>query len=257
MIPARQKIAAESIQPKSARTMLSPVGSSLLSILLIHSSIRISSAFVLPTRSSPISFSSTSRILKQELKSNNGIQLNLNKPKTDDDNMSCNTNNKRRDFLVSFAAISVGASSFAFSQPSVAAYGDSSTIEFPSYIDFLIEKNKVVDSSTFIYQGPDTGVLLKRIAEASLKLRSVPELVEQKKWSQVQGILTGPLGTLVQTMNQISNAEQKKEVTEAAKKVKADLLAISQAASKKDGALCLKVTTTAVEDLDSFAKLAF
>ena len=145
--------------------------------------------------------------------------------------------------------------------PAQAAYGSSSTMELPNYIDFLIEKNKVDDPSDYIYKGPNRDVLLQRIGDASLRLKSIPSLVEQKKWSQVQGILTGPLGTLVQTMNQISNdiAEdsKKKLVMEASKKVKSDLIAISQAASKKDGGLCLKASAACEQDLEAFAKIAF
>jgi len=77
--------------------------------------------------------------------------------------------------------------------------GDSASIAMPNYIEFLIEKNKVIDPNDMLYKGPDIEVQLKRIGEAGARLPEVAALAEEKKWSQVQGIITGPLGTLLQT----------------------------------------------------------
>ena len=58
----------------------------------------------------------------------------------------------------------------------------------------------MIDPNDMLYKGPDIEVQLKRIGEAGARLPEVAALAEEKKWSQVQGIITGPLGTLLQTI---------------------------------------------------------
>ena len=139
--------------------------------------------------------------------------------------------------------------------PAHAAYGDGSNIELPSYIDFLIEKNTQVDSSTFLYQGADRDVQLERISAAVTRIKSIPAIAQARKWSQVQGVLTGPLGTLIQTMNQISGSN--KDALKAAANVKADLLMIGQAAAKKSEDACIAASEAALQNLETFSKVVF
>jgi hypothetical protein len=165
-----------------------------------------------------------------------------------------NKHSERRSFLI-------GCSSFvaAVANPFVAnaAYGDAVNIEFPSYIEFLIEKNKKVDPSGFLYKGADPKVLLKRLLPVEKKLAEIPKLAEEKKWSQVQGILIGPMGSLGETVNLISNLATTPEIKAAGKKVKADILMIGTAATKKDGAGCTLGAKQAASDLEAFVKMAF
>lgn len=139
--------------------------------------------------------------------------------------------------------------------PAHAAYGDGSKIELPSYIDFLIEKNTQVDPSTFLYQGADREAQLERISAAESRIKSIPAIAQSRKWSQVQGILTGPLGTLIQTMNQISGSN--KDALKAAANVKADLLMIGQAAAKKSEDACIAASEAALQNLETFSKVVF
>lgn len=159
----------------------------------------------------------------------------------------------RRSFVAALVAVS-GISQLG--QPVVASYGDSSNIELPSYIAFLEEKNKSKDPSTFLYQGNDEEILFKRLIEASTKLALIPSLAEQRKWSQIQGVLTGPLGTLAITLNQIAS-QSPPQVMVAAKKVKEDVIAISLAAQKKSESGCMSGTKAASDDLQAFVQLAF
>jgi len=157
----------------------------------------------------------------------------------------------------SFVAASILASGWSqIVQPVVAKYGDSSNLELPNYIEFLEEKNKSIDPSKFLYQGDDLEVVLKHLMEANSKLALIPSLAEQKKWSQIQGVLTGPLGTLAITMNQVAS-KSPEAVKEAAKKVKNDVIAIGQAAQKKSESGCVGGSKTASADLNEFLKLAF
>ena len=151
--------------------------------------------------------------------------------------------------------------------PAVAGYGDSADIKGFDYIEYLLQKNKVADPSTFLYQGADREVQLKRMSDAVTSLKQIPDIARAKKWSQVQGILTGPLGTLVQTMTQIVSGtdptrtdfggapQPNKEA--ALQQVKADLYAIGEAAMKKSESKCIESTEVALKDLEAFVKVAF
>ncbi len=141
--------------------------------------------------------------------------------------------------------------------PVNAAYGDTSNMELPNYIEFLIEKNTQVDPSKILYKGADIETQIKRISDASNRLKEVPILAKEKKWSQVQGILTGPLGTLVQTMNTLCKAENSTAANKAAAKVKSDIISISQEAAKKNEGGVVKACDEAQKDLEAFAKLVF
>lgn len=141
-------------------------------------------------------------------------------------------------------------------KPAVAAFGEPTNMQGFNYIDYLMEKNAVADPSTFLYKGADREQQLRRIKDAVIQLQKIPEVAATKKWSQVQGILTGPLGTLLQTMNQIipnPTADQKA----ASQKVKADLYAIGLAATKKSETGCIEATEATLKDLEAFAKFAF
>ncbi len=101
------------------------------------------------------------------------------------------SNPDRRGFLGQTAA--AAAASVGFFQPSIAnaGYGDSSNIVLPNYIEYLIEKNKQVDPDSILYKGPDIETQLRRIGDAGNRLPEIAKLAEEKKWSQVQGIITG------------------------------------------------------------------
>jgi hypothetical protein len=142
----------------------------------------------------------------------------------------------------------------ATKRPAVAAYGESASMQGFDYIEFLIEKNAVADPSTFLYQGADREVQLKRISDAVKNLQKIPVAATERKWSQVQGTLTGPLGTLGATMNAVATT---KEARAASQKVKADLYAVGDAAAKKNEAGCLRATEEALKDLKAFVEVAF
>jgi hypothetical protein len=138
-----------------------------------------------------------------------------------------------------------------------AKYGDSTSMELPNYIEYLIEKNSVPDDSKVLYKGVDPATLLRRLQESESRLQEISTLAGQKKWTQINGIVTGPLGTLSITLNQIATSESTAAVKNAAKKVKADVVAIGQAASKKSADDCTKQATLASQDLKSLLQAAF
>jgi hypothetical protein len=139
----------------------------------------------------------------------------------------------------------------------LAKYGDSSSLELPSYIDFLIEKTSKPSADKLLYKGADPGVLLLRLKDAGIRLQEVPTLSEQKKWSQIQGILSGPLGQLSQTLNFIATPDSPVAVRDSAKKLKTEIFAIGSAASKKNGPTCTAKAQQASQYLEDFVRVAF
>jgi len=166
-------------------------------------------------------------------------------------------NTDRRGFVGQTAA--VAAASVGFFRPSIAnaGYGDSSNIILPNYIEYLIEKNKQVDPGSILYKGPDIETQLRRIGDAGSRLPEIATLAEEKKWSQVQGIITGPLGTLLQTMNSVAGVSGTKEAKDLAKLVKNDLIEIGVAAGQKKSDACVKAADKAAKYLEKFVLATF
>ena len=160
----------------------------------------------------------------------------------------------RRSFLIASTAF-VG--SLSTSNPALAKYGEGSNLELPSYIEYLIEKSNSVEEAKILYKGADPSVLLRRLQEADKRLGDIPALAEQKKWSQIQGVLTGPLGTLSQTLNQIASPDSSPKVQDASKILKSVVIEIGQAASQKNGGTCTAKAQQASQDLEVFVKAAF
>jgi hypothetical protein len=141
-------------------------------------------------------------------------------------------------------------------RPAYAAYGETSTMELPNYIEYLLEKNAVADPDTYLYKGPDPKVQLQRLLEANKRLEDIPPLASDKKWSQVQGILTGPLGTLAQTLSLIAK-DATPDVQAKAKAVKETIFSINTAASQKNEAEVVAKTQAARAKLEAFVRAAF
>jgi len=167
--------------------------------------------------------------------------------------LNASSQHSRRDWL---GAIVVPTATLTIATESAEAkYGESSSMELPNYIEYLIEKNSQTDTSKSLYQGADPKVLLQRLVEANQRLSEVASLAEARKWSQIQGLVTGPLGTLSQTLNSISSGN--KALMAQAKQVKNTVIAIGQAAEKKNGEKCAQLAEQASLELREFVKLAF
>ena len=161
-------------------------------------------------------------------------------------------------------AIMVGGAS----NPAQAVVGADANMEFPDIVGGMsdrVNKQCVVESlgtrqcllymdpANAVYQGYDAAVLLERIEVCSRALATIPDLANDRKWSKISGVLTGPMGTLVSTMNQLASG--RKDALDAAKKVKNDIVAINQASEKKDQAKVLSLHQQATNDLVTFVTL--
>jgi hypothetical protein len=205
-----------------------------ISLLLVSTTV----AFLPPTREAGIS-SSQMNLFDHSSKQND-------EPSTMFD---------RRAFLGTAGFL---AGAILVDNPAWAEYGAGTNMKLPNYIDYLVEKNSQgAQDNTALYKGADPVVLLRRLQEADTRLQEVPKLAEAKKWSQIQGLLTGPLGTFGQTLNQIVTPDSDPKVQAASKKIKGDLIAIGQAASKKSDTACISMAQEASKDLRSFLELVF
>lgn len=190
--------------------------------------------------------------------------LHANEHDAQGDGINSNIN-RRRIFVTSVATTALVTALFSPPPAAFAKSGDSASMKVPgigSYIDFLIEKNKEqqggTDASAILYKSADLETQLRRLSDAANRLTEVRDLAQDRKWSQVQGIITGPLGTLLQTMNTVVSASGGgKEVKDAAGKVKGDVIAIGQAATKKSVEGCIAAADMAMNDLEGFVKIAF
>mmetsp|Transcript_32159 Transcript_32159/g.46737 ORF Transcript_32159/g.46737 Transcript_32159/m.46737 type:complete len:246 (-) Transcript_32159:90-827(-) len=192
-------------------------------------------------------------------------------PRCPSDTSNSNDDMDRREAL--FAMIgslwSVGLMSDAiFPQEAQAVYGSDANIQLPDMIGGMtdrVNKQCIVESlgnreclvyadpDKAVYKGLDAVVLLERVDVSSRALATIPDLAESRKWSKIIGVLTGPMGTLVSTMNQL--AVDRSDVIEAAKRVKDDIIAIGQAAERKDQGKVLAYHKLATEDLVKFGEL--
>ena len=158
-----------------------------------------------------------------------------------------------------------------FPEAAQAAYGADAKIELPNPLQGLEDRNTkqclvetlgnreclvYADDSAKIYQGADNKALLGRVEKASEALASIPDLVGSKKWSQVTGVLTGPMGDLVRTMGQLADlSENSGTAKDLTKKFKNDLYAIAAAVDRKEGDKALNYHSVATSDLVSFVKV--
>jgi hypothetical protein len=152
----------------------------------------------------------------------------------------------------------------------LAAFGADAKIELPDLIQGITDRSTkqclveslgsrqclvYADEGNKLYQGVDSQELLQKIDKASLALANLPDLIESRKWSQVLGVMTGPMGDLVRVMGQIADLSENATASKARiKTFREQLYAISAAVERKDGEKALKFHATATDELVAFVK---
>lgn len=178
----------------------------------------------------------------------------------------------RREAL--FASIgAVWAVTTTAVQPAVAAYGADAKIELPNpyqqmsdratrqcLVESLGNRECLVyadQADKFVYKGVDSQALVSRIEKATTALASIPDYAEMKQWTKITGVLTGPMGELIRTMNQVADISEGNsgKAKEKVKLVKTDLYAMNDGVSRKDQKMVLKYHEAATNDLVAFLKL--
>jgi hypothetical protein len=174
-------------------------------------------------------------------------------------------------------SITIGAVS-SKSLPANAASGDFAKIELPNPYQTLSDRatkqclseslgNReclvyAEDADKFLYKGFDGSLLLQRLKTSTEALAKIPDLIETKKWSQVTGVLLGPMGELLVTMNQIVGMTSKSTGSDEAMVatlrdvVKKDLYAMQAAVDKRQADVALKNHAQSTIHLDEFIQAA-
>ena len=171
--------------------------------------------------------------------------------------------------LAILATFGVSTSLFP-AEPAIAAYGDDAKMEMPNPLDQVRERqNKQClmeslgtrqclvyeDPENKLYQNPDTKALAERVEKSAEALATIPALIEGKQWIKVTGVLTGPMGTLSNSMDLLSKASDNPTANaDRAKRVKNDLYGISGAVDRRNGSAAMEYHRLATDHLVEFLK---
>jgi hypothetical protein len=203
-----------------------------------------------------------------------------------------NEDESRREALFSMVGAlwaitgtSITIVSTSSSEPAHAASGDFAKIELPNPYQALSDRatkqclseslgNRECliyadDADKFLYKGLNGNALLQRLQISTEALEKIPSLIESKKWSQVTGVLTGPMGELLRTMNQVVEISSKAgdssdeasatlATTLRAKlnDVKKDIYAMQAAVDKRQVDAALKYHAQSTLHLNEFIRAA-
>mmetsp|Transcript_19311 Transcript_19311/g.28932 ORF Transcript_19311/g.28932 Transcript_19311/m.28932 type:complete len:255 (-) Transcript_19311:1246-2010(-) len=169
-----------------------------------------------------------------------------------------------------FALIGTMWSVGSLPSPANAVFGADAKIEIPNVMDNI--NNRVnqqclveslgnreclvyLDPENKLYKGADSQILIERLEAATAALAEIPSLVSDKKWSKIQGVLTGPMNPLGVTMDKLSKiSENEENCCKLEKVVKSDLYAIASAVERKQGDEIIKLHKKATEDLVAYAQ---
>lgn len=175
----------------------------------------------------------------------------------------------RRAFLATTAALALTIATPAISH---ATYGADAKIELPDIVQDMADRNNkqclveslgtrqclvYLDPEGQLYKGSDAEILFERLGKNVQALKDVPSYIETKQWNKVNGVLTGPMGTLSSTMCELTKLADDDE--QKAKKlsvdIRQDLYAISGAMDRKDPKQAMAAFEKAEAKLDKFVTL--
>mmetsp|Transcript_1729 Transcript_1729/g.3695 ORF Transcript_1729/g.3695 Transcript_1729/m.3695 type:complete len:257 (+) Transcript_1729:10-780(+) len=177
-----------------------------------------------------------------------------------------NANDSRRAFLATALA-------FTFAKPTVsnAVYGEDAKILIPDVVQNMADRNTkqclveslgtreclvYLDPDNQLYKGSDADLLFERLGSSFAALKDVPTYIENKQWSKILCTLTGPMGTLSSTMNElIKNVDENEVIKILSVDIRKDLYAIAAAAERKNGNEAYNAYEKAEKKLDKFVTL--
>lgn len=155
-------------------------------------------------------------------------------------------------------------------QSAEAVYGTDANIAMPNVMEGI--SNRVnqqclveslgnrdclvyLDPENKLYKGADGKELVERLEKSAESLSTIPALVAERKWSKVQGVITGPMGGLGTTMDKLSKmSENEDELCKIERRIKNSLYAIAAAVDRKDGEKILEHHRDATKDLILYAQ---
>ncbi len=178
---------------------------------------------------------------------------------------------RRSVFASALAASSVMALPFAAN----AVYGADANMQMPNIVQGIADratKQCLVESlgnrECLVYEDPDnklyksadSKILFERLGTSVEALKRLPSYIANKQWSNVNSVLTGPMGSLSYNMNEIVKLIEednhiKSQCKDLTVNIRKDLYAISAAISSKDEKQALKNYERASEKMEKFVTL--
>lgn len=169
------------------------------------------------------------------------------------------------------SAVAAAATFFQTTPAAYATYGMDANIQLPDVIGDMDDRNNkqclaeslgtrqcliYVDPVNQLYKGSDGQLLVQRFVSSSKASASIPAYIEEKQWSKVLGALTGPMGTLSSTMNELAKLSDDPEpFTKLSKEVRTEMYGLAGAVDKKQGKEALLFYNKMEEKLEKFALL--
>ena len=156
-----------------------------------------------------------------------------------------------------------------------AVYGADANMQFPNVAQGIADRtNKQClveslgnreclvyeDPDNKLYKSADSTVLFERLGKSIDAFDTLPSYITNKQWSNVQSVLTGPMGSLSYNLNEIvklidEDTPKKNKCRDLTVKIRTDLYGISGATSTKDVKQALSNYEKAKEKLGIFVKL--
>jgi hypothetical protein len=180
----------------------------------------------------------------------------------------------RRTFMTASGISIMLASAFGLSRPALAAFGADAKMEFPDVMQGISDRtNKqclveslgnrdclvYLDPDNQLYKGSDGKILFERLAASVSAMKNIPSYIESKQWSKVDSTLTGKMGNLSLTMNELAKLVEDDSVKDKCKSlsvdIRNDLYAIAGSCSRKQQAEALKSYDKALLKLEKFVAL--
>ena len=116
-----------------------------------------------------------------------------------------------------------------------------------------------LDPDNQLYKGSEVPLLLERLNGSMNSLQDLPTYIETKQWNKVIGVMTGPMGNLSLTMNELVKASDndisKAKCKSLSVEIRNDLYAIAGAADRKQVKDAMVSFQRAEEKLNKFAVL--
>ena len=178
-----------------------------------------------------------------------------------------------RSAFVSLSSL-IAPSLLSLSQPAQATYGADAKIMIPDVMQGMSDRtNKqclveslgnreclvYLDPENQLYKGSDGKILFDRLAASVGAMKNIPSYIESKQWSNVESTLTGKMGNLSFTMNELSKLIENDSVKDKCKSlavdIRNDLYAISGSCSRKEQAAAMKSYDKALMKLEKFVAL--
>lgn len=116
------------------------------------------------------------------------------------------------------------------------------------------------DPENKLYKNADSKILFERLNSSVDAMKRLPTYITNKQWSNVQSVLTGPMGSLSSTMNELvklidEESPVKNDCKQLSVAIRQDLYEIKAMVDRKDAKQAQASADKAEKKLEKFMKL--